>query len=546
MQGSEETTSAYSGAASAAVDTEIIWDDVSSRLESFLEAWDACSVSSEPKIASFLPSHGAASRPFSLVELIKVDIERRWRHDRDVRPLSAYIADFPELEAADGVPVDLLYEDIYIRQQQGQSVDLDVYLADYPQQADEVRRMLKFDKHEQSTCLSHYCPTIEIGPGDQIDDFELLSRLGKGAFASVFLARQMSMQRIVAVKVSADRGREPQTLARLDHPNIVRIYDQRVLPDRGLRLLYMQYVPGGTLQDMLKMLRERHPDGHWDGSGLLRVIDARLEEQAVSIPHDSVNRRRIAKKPWHEVVCRLAQQLAEALHYAHNQGVLHRDIKPANILVSDSASPKLVDFNISSCSKVEGASATAYFGGSLAYMSPEQMEACNPRHERTAESLGAPSDIYALGVVIWELLMGRRPFEDEVPQSGWTATLDSLTHQRRAGIDESLWRQLAEKVPPGVVEVLAEMPGAPCRRPLSHGSTLGRSTHDLLASKSARDPSQTDAPDSASDGDVAVVVPGHHHHLAQRCSRLAQLSVQQTNDDPRRVERDLPVDRRDR
>ena len=169
--------------------------------------------------------------------------------------------------------------------------------------------------------------------------------------------------------------------------------------------------------------------------------------------------------------------------------MLHRDIKPANILVSDSASPKLVDFNISSCSKVEGASATAYFGGSLAYMSPEQMEACNPRHERTAESLGAPSDIYALGVVIWELLVGRRPFEDEVPQSGWTATLESLTHQRRAGIDESLWRQLVEKVPPGVVEVLRQMPGAPCRRPLSHGSTLGRSTHDLLASKSARDSS---------------------------------------------------------
>jgi serine/threonine protein kinase len=454
MKGSEETTSTDFIADSAALDTEIIWEDVSTRLESFLKAWDECPDRSEPQLVAFLPGPGAVSRPFTLVELIKVDMERRWTDGREVRPISAYGADFPELELDGGMPVDLLYEDIYIRQQHGDSPDVEAYLADYPQQAAEVRRMLQFDKHDESTCLSHHCPNIEVGPGDQIDDFELLSRLGKGAFASVFLARQMSMQRIVAVKISADRGREPQTLARLDHPNIVRVYDQRVLADRGLRLLYMQYVPGGTMQELLKMLKQRHPAGQWDGSALLQAIDARLEEQAVSIPHDSANRRRIATKPWHEVVCHLGQQLAEALHYAHNQGVLHRDIKPANILISDSASPKLVDFNISSCSKVEGASATAYFGGSLAYMSPEQMEACNPRHERTAQTLGAPSDIYALGIVIWELLMGRRPFADEVPQSGWTATLDALTDRRREGIDEASWQQLARKVPPGIVDVL--------------------------------------------------------------------------------------------
>ena len=88
----------------------------------------------------------------------------------------------------------------------------------------------------------------KIHPGDRIDDFELIARLGEGAFAHVFLARQISMQRLVAVKISADHGMEPQTLAQLDHDHIVRVYDQRTVADSGLRLLYMQYVAGGTLR----------------------------------------------------------------------------------------------------------------------------------------------------------------------------------------------------------------------------------------------------------------------------------------------------------
>ena len=75
-------------------------------------------------------------------------------------------------------------------------------------------------------------------------------------------------------------------------------------------------------------------------------------------------------------------QLAQALDYAHQQGVLHRDVKPANVLLSAEGSPKLADFNISFCSQLEGATPAAYFGGSLAYMSPEQLEACNPDHDR--------------------------------------------------------------------------------------------------------------------------------------------------------------------
>lgn len=433
------------------VDTEQIWDDVSERIEAFIAAWNS---EAPPRIDEFLAAPGAASRTFTLIELIKIDLERRWEGDAARYTLADYVREFPEIAAEGGVPADLIYEELHIRKRCGDEVDLDEYLSAHPQQADEIRRMLQYENQEATTQLHRGNVAHVVRPGDQLGDFDLLTRLGRGAFASVFLARQMSMQRMVAVKVSADRGREPQTLARLDHPNIVRVYDQQVLPERGLRLLYMQYVPGGTLQELLKWMRKHRPRGEWSGQTILHGIDYRLDDQGAEIPRDSVQRKRLAGMRWSETVCQLCLQLAEALHYAHEQGVLHRDIKPANILVSETAIPKLVDFNISSCSKLEGANASAYFGGSLAYMSPEQMEASNPGHARPAESLDGRSDVYTLGVVMWEMLIGERPFRDPAPSRGWSASLDELTAIRRTGITAEQWEQLPDDIPDGVREVL--------------------------------------------------------------------------------------------
>ena len=111
--------------------------------------------------------------------------------------------------------------------------------------------------------------------------------------------------------------------------------------------------------------------------------------------------------------------------------MLHRDVKPANILVTPEGSPKLADFNISFSDKVTGATPAAYFGGSLAYMSPEQLEACQPSASRAGprSSIGR-SDLYSLGIVLWELLTGFRPFRDEAVEGGWSA--DAGRHDRAA------------------------------------------------------------------------------------------------------------------
>jgi serine/threonine protein kinase len=257
----------------------------------------------------------------------------------------------------------------------------------------------------------------------------------------------------VALKISADRGTEPQTLAQLDHPNIVRVYDQRLLEGRKLRMLYMQYVAGGTLQHVIEQTRDL-PAEERHGVRFLGAIDRALDARGESAPSESSARETLAEADWPEVVCRVGIGLAAALEYAHRHGVLHRDLKPANVMLSAEGTSKLVDFNISSCSSIAGASPAAYFGGSLAYMSPEQLEASNVKHQRTPEDLDGRSDVYSLGVVLWELLTGQRPFGQEKLADNWTKTLEQMAGRRRVGMGPSAMATLPDNCPAELRDVL--------------------------------------------------------------------------------------------
>jgi len=259
-------------------------------------------------------------------------------------------------------------------------------------------------------------PLSQIEVGQRLDDFDLLIELGRGAFARVFLARQLSLQRLVAVKISENHGHEPQTLAQLDHDYIVRIFDQRILHDQNWRLLYMQYLPGGTLLDLgrVAFAGERPPDS---GQALLDAVDGALESRGESRPTESSTRAELATLSWPETVAWLGKRLATALHYANSRGVLHRDVKLANVLLARDGTPKLADFNISFARNVSGASPFEYFGGSLSYMSPEQLMASLPGHTAEAADLDTRSDIYSLAVVLWELLTSMKPFDDSAARA---------------------------------------------------------------------------------------------------------------------------------
>lgn len=197
--------------------------------------------------------------------------------------------------------------------------------------------------------------------------------------ADVYLAQDTTLKRDVAFKVMLDAlaidpqyvqrfQREARTVARLDHPNIIQVYSTGQTPF-GQPYIAMQYISGGSLRDRLEQLAER---------GKLLTTEQTLN---------------------------LARQLALALSVAHRAGVIHRDLKPSNILIRPDGTPVLVDLGIAAVSSGgPKLTQTGGFVGTPAYMSPEQAR---------SRPLDGRSDIYSFGIILYELLAGRRPFEAE-------------------------------------------------------------------------------------------------------------------------------------
>ncbi len=460
------------------------WEELATRVDSLIGAWQAGP--RPPQLDQFLPVGAMPARRLLLAELIKVDLEYRWQQFAFPKTIEEYLADFPELSADGALPCDLIYEEYLVRRHLADSPEAAEYLRRFPNEAKRLGRMFDLkDSCSATTTLAVGARRPPVDVGGQIDDFDILVRLGEGAFASVFLARQRSMQRLVALKVSRDHGSESQTLAQLDHPGIVRVYDQRILPGQRLRLMYMQHVLGGTLQSVLQASRTM-PVGMLGGKTVLDAVDDALTNHGQSIPTDSPNRRRLAQFNWPTTVCWLGSRLALALDYAHRHGVLHRDVKPANVLLDADGAPKLADFNVSFSSKLDGSTPAAYFGGSLAYMSPEQLEASNPDHDRRPDELDGRSDIYSLAVMLWELLTGTRPFGEERVAANMADTLVQLAARRRAGVPPEAIAALPHDLPGGMKEVLLQcLSPDPADRPAT-GAILARQLEICLQPRAIR------------------------------------------------------------
>lgn len=208
--------------------------------------------------------------------------------------------------------------------------------------------------------------------GKQLGQFNILEEIGRGGMASVYRARQTSINRIVAIKVLPPMllhdpsfyerfVREVDVVAHLEHPHILPIYDYGEAD--GTPYIAMRYLAGGS---MAQWIRRALP------------------------PLDKI------AKP--------VEQISSALDYAHQQGIIHRDLKPGNVLLDENGNAYLSDFGIARVldSNLTGSAII----GTPAYMSPEQANGL---------PLDARSDIYSLGVVLYELVTGREPFEAETP-----------------------------------------------------------------------------------------------------------------------------------
>ena len=262
-------------------------------------------------------------------------------------------------------------------------------------------------------------------PGQCLGDFRILEVLGAGSFATVFLAEQLSLGREVALKVGTAHGSEARTLAILEHEHIVPVHSEEVDAGRGLWLLCMKFVPGTDLEHVMRELAALDP-AQWSGQAILDAIDRLCRHPAMFDPAALRDRERLAGSDFIEAVAWLGARLAEALAHAHSRGVLHRDVKPANILLNRYGRPLLSDFNLALCSARD--LGRDHFGGTLRYMAPEHLDAFNPATAASCDAVDQRSDIYSLGVVLFELLTGK-PFLSA--QRVTPALLEEMTAARR-------------------------------------------------------------------------------------------------------------------
>ncbi|MGW4846279.1 serine/threonine-protein kinase [Nocardia brasiliensis] len=442
-----------------------------------------------PRIADYVPD-GAQTRLAILIELLHIDLRERWGRAAELgKRIAEYRKEFPEVEQSSDL-ADLVCAEFSARRRHA-PLPVAEFIAEYPEFADEIReRLAAFDLDDKTAdfgaaeSAAAVAALAELAPGRRIDDFDLLTDLGSGVLGRVFLARQRSMQRLVAVRLSAGRARAPQTMAQLDHAHIVRVFDQRVLLDAATpRLVYMQYLPGGTAVGVLEQ-RRRDPESD-GGALLLRAVDGAMEAKGEIRPSDSSVRAEIAALSWPETVAWVGRRLADALDHAAHLGVLHHDIKPANVLFTAEGVPKLADFALRESGATAGATNhTELEADSLRYRSPEQLARLLDPAEPAP---GTRSDLYSLGLLLWEMLTGAHPFDDQ-PQAA-EARPDALARMleaRRAGIPDSALAQLPADTPAALRRVLLDCLRAEPKRRWRNGAELAGQL-DLCLDARARD-----------------------------------------------------------
>ena len=243
----------------------------------------------------------------------------------------------------------------------------------------DVEELLAADRKSRGLLEKPLAALASTVTGTQIGPYRIEAKLGEGGMGMVFRALDTKLNRPVAVKFLSDDladaaarrrfQREAQMASSLNHPHILTVYDAGEL--EGRQYLVTEYIDGGTLKD-------------W---------------------------ARSAKRTWREIV-ELLVGVADGLATAHAAGILHRDIKPDNILITRSGYAKLADFGLAKLAEdplpqeatrtlTEGRTSPGVVIGTIAYMSPEQA---------SGKPLDARSDVFSFGVVLYEMVAGRRPF----------------------------------------------------------------------------------------------------------------------------------------
>jgi tetratricopeptide (TPR) repeat protein/tRNA A-37 threonylcarbamoyl transferase component Bud32 len=321
-----------------------------------------------------------------LAALLLVEQRTRWQRGERV-PVEDYLERNPSLRADAHAVADLVWGEVALRRQRGESPQVEEYLRRFEEWAPVIRERFGLElaaedlSRTPATSVAPFRLTVNGGdasPGDaenlpDVPGYEVLAEVGRGGMGVVYKARQTELRRLVALKMilsgpragSTARTRfrtEAEAVGRLNHPNIVQIYE--VGDYAGQPFLSLEYVGGGSLEDKTK-----------------------------------------AAPPTETQAAALVETIARAVAHAHRNGILHRDLKPGNVLLTDEGVPKVADFGLAKLlDAAPGPTPTEALIGTPSYMSPEQA-AGNPR------AIGPAADVYSLGAILYELLTRRPPIQ---------------------------------------------------------------------------------------------------------------------------------------
>lgn len=307
------------------------------------------------------------------------------------------------------------------RWQAGEPVDIGAVTAAHPEYAAELQEILptvaRLVRIGNSPLKDSEEVATECGfsplPYQQLGDFRLLREIGRGGMGIVYEAEQLSIGRRVALKVlpfasTLDNQQlnrfkvEARAAGTLDHPSIVAVYFVGV--DRGVHFYAMQLVNGRSLAECIAEMKASHLPANEQAASTAAAGSKSPTAGTVKAALSTLRTRNNSE--FFRTVAQLGIQAAEALDHAHKNGILHRDIKPANLLIDDASKLWITDFGLARIEQDVGLTMTGDVLGTLRYMSPEQALA-------KRGVLDHRSDIYSLGITLYELLTLRSAFDSD-------------------------------------------------------------------------------------------------------------------------------------
>jgi len=338
---------------------------------------------------------------------LSLELIDKWRSHK--KPdTSEVLSAYPGLACCKRAVVDLAYEEYCLRIEAGEELDWVDFCQRFPQIADSLQRRIAVHLAlaDSPGVSMNEKETVWPRAGKVFAGYEIIGEIGRGSFARVYQAREIALGgRPVVIKVCQQTSNEAQTLGRLAHRNIVPVHSVQEI-DSGMTILCMPFLGMFTLADLLETTYGVHvPQDD-------RSNEAREGAGATEPPLRRVRRRSQAdgygKVAHVNYALEIGVQLCEALQYLHDQGILHLDLKPSNILLDHEQKPIVLDFNLS----LDQTGEACRTGGTLCYMSPEQRQVVfSP--DGNVQLLDVRTDVFSVGVILFELLNGRLPFDDE-------------------------------------------------------------------------------------------------------------------------------------